>query len=125
MGWYERTLAGYEKALGKDHRSTLEAINNMAVVFDKQGLYGEAPEWYERALAGKEQSLGKEHPSTLNIVYIMASAFDNQGHDEALEWYRRALAGCEKALGKNHLSTLDTFVTRDATTRRQSGMSEH
>src|SRR5579871_3939840 len=63
MQWYERALASYEKALGKDHPSTLTIINNIAFVFDKQGKYNKAMRWYERALAGYEKALGKDHPS--------------------------------------------------------------
>src|SRR5256885_10973855 len=33
---YGRALAGYEKALGKDHPSTLGTVNNMAVVLDRK-----------------------------------------------------------------------------------------
>ncbi|KAF3155068.1 hypothetical protein TWF788_006463, partial [Orbilia oligospora] len=42
MQWYERALAGSEKALGKDHPSTLSTVNNIAAVFDNQGKYDEA-----------------------------------------------------------------------------------
>ncbi|KAL7276546.1 hypothetical protein RUND412_000469 [Rhizina undulata] len=38
---YRRSLAGKEKALGSDHPSTLATVNNMALVFDKQGRYEE------------------------------------------------------------------------------------
>src|SRR2546421_111142 len=101
LEWYERALAGSEKALGKDHPSTLDTVHNIAVVFDHQGRYKEALEWYERALAGKEKALGKDHPSTLDTVDNIAAVFDEQGRDkEALEWYERALASKEKALGK-------------------------
>ncbi|KAF3118820.1 hypothetical protein TWF569_004775 [Orbilia oligospora] len=65
MQWYERALAGSEKALGKDQPSTLSTVHNIASVFDNQGKYDEAMQWYERALAGREKALGKDHPLTL------------------------------------------------------------
>ncbi|RVD86093.1 uncharacterized protein DFL_004387 [Arthrobotrys flagrans] len=109
MQWYERALASHEKALRKDHPSTLTIVHNIAVVFRNQGNYDEAMQWYERALAGSEKTLGKDHPSTLSTVNSIAGVFDNQeNYDEAMQRYRRALASREKALGKDHPLTLDT-----------------
>ncbi len=105
-------MAGKEKALGKDHPSTLDTVNNMALVFDKQGRYDDALEWYERALAGYEKALGKDHPSTHRTVHNMASVFDKQGrYDDALEWYDRALAGLENALGMDHPFTMSSLYS--------------
>jgi hypothetical protein len=33
---YKRALAGYEKALGRDHKSTLDTAYNMAKLMEKQ-----------------------------------------------------------------------------------------
>ncbi|EGX50160.1 hypothetical protein AOL_s00076g235 [Orbilia oligospora ATCC 24927] len=38
---YQRELAGYKKALGKNHSLRLNTVNNIAIVFDKQGKYDE------------------------------------------------------------------------------------
>ncbi|KAF3159958.1 hypothetical protein TWF751_000510 [Orbilia oligospora] len=109
MQWYTRALAGCEKALGKDHPSTLDTVHNIAGVFSNQGKYDEAMRWYQRAISGREKALGKDHPSTLDTVNNIALVFSNQGkYDEAMQWYERALAGKEKALGKSHPSTLAT-----------------
>src|SRR5437763_1584167 len=42
LEWYERALTGKEKALGKDHPSTLNTVHNIALVFCHQGRYGDA-----------------------------------------------------------------------------------
>ncbi|KAL7272771.1 hypothetical protein RUND412_004405 [Rhizina undulata] len=95
---YQKAFALYEKALGSDHKSTLDTVHCMAIVFDSQGRYDEALEWYGRALAGYKRALGSEHLLTLKTVNNMAVVFDIQGrYDEALEWYGRALVGSEKA----------------------------
>ncbi|RPB28754.1 hypothetical protein L211DRAFT_818649 [Terfezia boudieri ATCC MYA-4762] len=110
LEWYERILAGSEKALGVDHPDTLITINNMASVFRNQGQYEKALEWYGRALAGQEKVLGVDHPYTLTTINNMAMVFLTQGqHEKALEWYKRALAGREKALGVDHPDTLATI----------------
>ncbi|KAF3311286.1 hypothetical protein TWF173_008432 [Orbilia oligospora] len=38
MNWYQRTLAGKEKALGKDHPDTLATVYYIALVFKHSAL---------------------------------------------------------------------------------------
>lgn len=64
LEWYGRALAGREKALGKEHPSTLRTVNNTAIAFDNKGRYGEAIEWYGRALAGYNKVPGNDHLRT-------------------------------------------------------------
>ncbi|KAL7270644.1 hypothetical protein RUND412_006646, partial [Rhizina undulata] len=61
----QKALALYEKALGSEHQSILNTMNNMANIFYWQGRYDEALEWFGRALAGKEKTLESDHSSTL------------------------------------------------------------
>ncbi len=42
LEWYGRALEGYEAILGKEHPSTLNAINNMALVYHKRREYNKA-----------------------------------------------------------------------------------
>ncbi|KAJ5642527.1 hypothetical protein N7490_006527 [Penicillium lividum] len=106
---YQRALAGYEKALGPDHTSTLDTVNNLGSLYSDQGKPKEAEEMYQRALAGYEKALGPDHTSTLNTVNNLGLLYSDQGKlKEAEEMYQRALAGYEKALGPDHTSTLDT-----------------
>ena len=112
LEWYQRALEGKEKVLGKYHPSTLDTVNNMAIVFEFIGEYDKALEWFQRALEGNEKVLGKDHPSILDIVNNMANVFQSIGeYDKALEWYQRALEGNEKVLGKDHRSCLDSFYS--------------
>ncbi|OQV00398.1 hypothetical protein CLAIMM_05895 isoform 2 [Cladophialophora immunda] len=106
---YMRVLAWCEKALGVDHPSTLETVNNLGNLYVNQGKLVDAEGMYMRALAGKEKALGVNHPSTLDTVNNLGNLCVNQGKlDEAKVMYMRALAGYEKALGVDHPSTLDT-----------------
>ncbi|KAL7276102.1 hypothetical protein RUND412_000920 [Rhizina undulata] len=57
---YQMALAGYEKALGKDHLPILDTVDNMASVFISQERYDEALELYQRSLMEREKVLGKE-----------------------------------------------------------------
>ena len=49
-----RALAGFEKAWGPDHISTLETVNNLGTLYWKQGKMEEAEAMHLRALAGYE-----------------------------------------------------------------------
>ncbi|KAJ5907999.1 hypothetical protein N7495_000681 [Penicillium taxi] len=90
---YIWVLAGREKALGPDHTSTLDTVNNLGNLYSDQGKLDEAEQMYMRALAGREKALGPDHISTLRTVHNLSNL--------------RALAGREKALGLDHTSTLD------------------
>ncbi|KAJ6016957.1 hypothetical protein N7451_000336 [Penicillium sp. IBT 35674x] len=106
---YQRALAGKEKALGPNHTSTLDTVNNLGNVYSDQGKLKEAEEMYQRALAGKEEAFGPDHMSTLDTVNNLSILYKDQGKlKEAEEMHQRALAGKEKALGPDHTSTLDT-----------------
>ncbi|KAF7174280.1 hypothetical protein CNMCM6106_008500 [Aspergillus hiratsukae] len=106
---YQRALAGYDKALGPDHTSTLDIVDNLGTLYRNQGKLNEAEEMYQPALAGYEKALGPDHPSTLNTVNNLGLLYSAQGKlKEAEEMYQRALAGREKVLGPDHASTLGT-----------------
>jgi Tfp pilus assembly protein PilF len=98
-----------EKALGPDHTSTLDTVNNLGLLYCDQGKLNEAEEMFRRALAGRKKALGPDHTSTLGTVNNLGLLYCDQGKlDVAEEMFRRALAGREKALGPDHTSTLGT-----------------
>ena len=111
LEWYQRALEGKEKALGKDHPSTLSTVNNMAVVFHSMGEYGKALEGYQRALEGKEKALGKDHTSSLDTVYNLAHLYVQRDHEgdllNAADGYQRVFDGYTKIFGSGHSKTCD------------------
>jgi tetratricopeptide (TPR) repeat protein len=122
---YLRVLAGKEKALGPDHTSTLETVNNLGLLYRAQGRLAEAEQMYERALAGCERALGPDHTSTLETVNNLGLLYRAQGRlAEAEQMYERALAGCERALGPDHTSTLDTVHNLGLLYNDQSRLAE-
>jgi len=107
---YKRALAGFEKALGLEHMSTLDTVNNLGVVYRKLGCHKDAEVMFKRALAGLEKARGPEHTSTLHTVNNFGVLYADQGRLEDAEMmYKRALAGYEKARGPEHTSTLSTI----------------
>jgi len=106
---YKSALAGYEKARGPDHTSTLDTVNNLGNLYRIQGRHEDAEMMYKRALAGYEKAWGPDHTSKLDTVNNLGNLYSNQGrHEDAEMMYKRALAGKEKAWGPDHTSTLDT-----------------
>ncbi|KAF8219310.1 hypothetical protein L208DRAFT_1190950, partial [Tricholoma matsutake] len=53
---YNHALAGYEKALGPEHTSTLRTVNNLGKLYADQGHLEDAERMYNHALAGKEKA---------------------------------------------------------------------
>ncbi|KAI9859671.1 MAG: hypothetical protein M1813_006602 [Trichoglossum hirsutum] len=105
---YQRALAGYEKALGPDHTSTMRAVNNLGILYKAQGRLADAEAMYQRALAGYEKALGPDHTSTMDVANNLGILYKDQGRlADAEAMYQQALAGYEKALGPDHTSTMD------------------
>jgi len=50
---YQRALEGKEKALGRDHTSTLRTVNSLSLLYSKQGRLEEAEAMCQRALQGR------------------------------------------------------------------------
>jgi tetratricopeptide (TPR) repeat protein len=122
---YLRALEGKEKALGPDHTSTLETVNNLGNLYSDQGKLAEAEAMYLRALEGKEKALGPDHTSTLETVNNLGTLYRDQGKlAEAEAMYLRALEGKEKALGPDHISTLETVNNLGNLYRDQGKLAE-
>ena len=88
---YDRALVGYEKALGADHLTTLNAVNRIGNLYIDQGRLADAERMDDRALAGKEEALGQNHTSTLGTVNNLGLLYVDQGRlADAERMYERA-----------------------------------
>src|SRR5260221_558986 len=93
---FELALAGYEKAWGTEHPSTLDTVNNLGNLYSDQGRYKVAEMMYKRALAGYEKAWGPEHTSTLKTVNNLGALYESQGRLEDAEMmYERVEASIE------------------------------
>ena len=105
-----RALQLKEQVLGAEHPSTLDSMNNLAVVLSSQGKYAEAEQMHRRELELSIHVLGAEHPSTLDSMNNLALVLGSQGkYAEAEQMHRRALQLKEQVLGTEHPSTLDSM----------------
>lgn len=108
-----RVLAGWEKALGKDHPAVMTSTSNLAVVLQAQGKYEEAEQMHRRALEGREKALGKEDPDTLVSVKKLALVLqDLEKYKESEQLNRRALKGEEKEMKRVYGTALIKAIVR-------------
>ncbi|KAI1285126.1 hypothetical protein F5Y03DRAFT_193410 [Xylaria venustula] len=82
---YRQTLELREGVLGREHPSTLNSMDNLALVLRSQGKYEEAETMHRQTLKLREGVLGREHPSTLNSMNNLALVLDSQGKYEEAE----------------------------------------
>jgi tetratricopeptide (TPR) repeat protein len=73
---YQRALQGYEKALGRDHTSTLDTVNNLGSLYAKQGKLDKAEEMYQRALQGYKERFGSDYPRCRSLRRTLATLQD-------------------------------------------------
>lgn len=103
---YEKIVAWKEKILGPKHLEIAVFINNLAVLYDNQGLYKKAEATYLRALAINEKNLGSDHPDTASTLSNLAIVYENLGlYAKAKLLHLRALTIRENTLGQEHPDT--------------------
>ncbi|MDO0824092.1 tetratricopeptide repeat protein, partial [Desulfosporosinus nitroreducens] len=103
---YKRSLEIREEVLGAKHPSTANSLNNLALLYDKQGRYEEAEPLYKRSLEIREEVLGAKHPDTATSLNNLAGLYDKQGrYEEAEPLYKRSLEIREEVLGAKHPDT--------------------
>lgn len=76
---YQRVLEGYEKALGLDHTSTLDTVNNLGLLYKNQGKLKEAEEMLSQALVGFQTLLGPSDQKCELITQAIRSLHQPQG----------------------------------------------
>lgn len=105
---YRRESQYFEKALGQDHRITLEITCDFAkMLFWDQGKAEETEMAYRQALTGYEGTLGLAHPSALNAIHGLTTVLWDQSKDPEAEMvYRQALQELENKNGQKDVNTL-------------------
>lgn len=63
---------------GEAHPETLRSVNNLAMLYQTQGRYGDAEPLVRRALTASERVLGETHPDTLDTRLNQIALLVNQ-----------------------------------------------
>jgi CHAT domain-containing protein/Tfp pilus assembly protein PilF len=99
----QRFEAAVKTRFGTNHANYAAALDNLGLVYEKQGKYAEAEARHKRALAIKEEKLGKNHLLVARTLSNLGLVCTAQGkYEEAEAYHKRALAIFEEKLGKSH-----------------------
>ncbi|RKH67935.1 CHAT domain-containing tetratricopeptide repeat protein [Corallococcus aberystwythensis] len=108
-------FASQEAVLSENQSAYAESLNNLANLYQQQGLYSRAEPLYSRALDLRETVLGGHHLTVADSLNNLALLYREQGlYSRAEPLYVRALALRESALGKKDplvADSLDTLAT--------------
>jgi serine/threonine protein kinase/tetratricopeptide (TPR) repeat protein len=106
----QRALELRRKALGEEHEATGEAMNQLGLLYWRQGRLEQAEPLYRGALAIATRALGPDHRATLAYEMNLAVLFRAQGrYKEAEPLYEHNLEAKQRTLGAEHPDTLNTM----------------
>ena len=89
--------------MGGDHPAVAQSLNNLALVYQDQGRYGEAEPLHRRALTIAEKALGPDDDDVLICMGGLALVLSHQGRDaEAQKFRKRVLEIQERLYGPDH-----------------------
>ena len=101
------TLSLREILYGKNHETTILALQNLALVMQGKNDMVHAEVFYRRALITQEDTIGSDNPKTLLSVNNFGVFCQKRGnYHEAEMLYRRAIKGFEAKDGEKHAHTL-------------------
>jgi ankyrin repeat protein/tetratricopeptide (TPR) repeat protein len=104
---YEVTLVEWVRTLGPFHRTTLIALEGLAIIYRNLKRVDEATKLYAQIMANHETSFGWEHPRTLRLATNYGIALIHQKkYSEAIQLLKTATTGFETLLGPSHPDTL-------------------
>jgi serine/threonine-protein kinase len=103
-----RALALRRRALGPEHRDTLETMSSLAVVYFQMEEYVKAEAIFEQVLDSKRRMDGPDNPATLNAMYNLAAVFHRTDRAEKAErLYKQVLEARRRMSGPEHPETLE------------------
>lgn len=104
-----RRVIDIDEAAGCDDEEAATVLNNLALVYDEQGLNLKAAEYYKRALALDEKALRQGHPRMAQVLHNLGCLYCDEGEYElAVGFLERALEYRQQSLGNGHPATRET-----------------
>jgi serine/threonine protein kinase/tetratricopeptide (TPR) repeat protein len=117
LGKYEAAQLHLERArdihreqLGEEHPNTLRSMHSLALLYHRQGRWGEAEPLYVKVLQIQRRVLGEEDPDTLTSMDDLAFLYGEQGRlDKAESLNVKTLELRRRVLGEEYPFTLHTM----------------
>ena len=102
----ERAVEVSKRVRGPEQPETVEALNNLGLLFQKIGDYAKAEPLYQEALRIRQKVLGPEDPDTATSLDNLADLYrDMNEYAKAEPLYQEALQIRQKVLGTEHPDT--------------------
>ena len=102
----ERAVEVSKRVRGPEQPETVEALNNLGLLFQKIGDYAKAEPLYQEALRIRQKVLGPEDPDTATSLDNLADLYrDMNEYAKAEPLYQEALRIRQKVLGTEHPDT--------------------
>jgi hypothetical protein len=121
----EKILKARSKKLGRDHPTTIESINSLALAYWNEARWQEVELLYSELVETKSRVLGVEHADTLSAMANLAATYCNQARwDEAVELEVLVKNHRSVALGDEHPSTLIAMANLASSYRKQGRLSD-
>ena len=91
-----------KRFLGEQHPDLAQSLNNLALLYSRQGRYSEAEPLYKQALSMRKRLLGEQHPKVATDLNNLAALYSRQGKiAKALEFQQQGLKVQEQNLAIN------------------------
>jgi tetratricopeptide (TPR) repeat protein/CHAT domain-containing protein len=101
---FRRLIALEEKLWGQEAPALAPTVNNLGLLYQRQGRLADAAPLFERVVTLDEKALGPDDPNLATALGNLAEAYRKQGrYAEAEKPLERALAIREKTLGPENL----------------------
>lgn len=121
----KRLLNSRQSTLGLQNASTLQAMNHLANIFDRQEKLDLAEELFRRTLKGKQSVLGLEHQGTFKTMADLAWVLYRKGKFAAAEKIaREAVEGQDNNIGKIRQTSFNSLDTLAQILRAQGKYEE-
>lgn len=105
----QRALDLQQRALGAEHRETLETMDELAEVYGEHGQRAQAVQLFRQIMETRRHVLGMEHPDTLESMVNLAQLLADDGkYAEAESLFTKALE-IQRRLGEEGQGTLATM----------------
>jgi len=100
-----------ERALGEENVVTLDTLNTLGAMLNRNGEYEGAIKICKRFLAGRMKLLGEDHRETFETLNNLGGIYKKmENYENALGFFERVLKANEGMLGTNHPHTLVTMM---------------
>ena len=96
--------------LGMDHPETMDTVDTLALILEKQDKWEESRVFSQRAYSQRKDILGELHPDTLMSLSRLGSVLSRQGElTAAQDLQAQVLNSRKKVLGLSHPDTVTSF----------------